>query len=269
MPAVILMRGGGDLASGVALRLVRVGLRVVISELAQPLAVRRLVSFSEAVYTGEITVEDVTARLADDFEMAQGILEKGQIAVLVDPSAQALSFFTPPIIIDARMTKRAPDLGKDAAALTIGLGPGFIAGENCHAAIETNRGHRLGRVIWEGTPQPDTGVPDGVANKRLERVLRAPADGVLKTYAAICDHVEAGALVAKVGNEPVKAPFPGVLRGLLRADLQVWRGLKIGDLDPRDDPSYCTLVSDKSLAIAGGVLEAILSQPDFRLSIWD
>lgn len=269
MPAVILLRGGGDLASGVALRLARVGFRIVITELSQPLAVRRLVSFSEAIYTGETTVEDITARLADNFEMAGAILEKGQIPVLIDPAAEALSFFSPVVMIDARMTKRPPDLGKDAARLVIGLGPGFIAGENCHAAIETNRGHRLGRVIWEGTPQPDTGIPDGVANKGVERVLRAPADGVLATCAAICDHVETGAVVAKVRDEPVRAPFPGVLRGLLRAGLPVRKGLKIGDLDPRDDPSYCTLVSDKSLAIAGGVLEAILARPDLRTSLWD
>ena len=266
---IVLLRGGGDLASGVALRLFRAGIQVVITELSQPLAVRRLVSFAEAVYSGEITVEEVTARAAKDFEHAHRILNGGLIPVLIDPEAESRYDFDPMVLVDARMTKRAPDLGMDAAALVVGLGPGFIAGKNCHAAVETNRGHRLGRVIWQGAPQTDTGTPDSVANHRSERVLRAPADGVLRAQAEIRDHLEPGDLIADVRGEAIRAPFRGVLRGLLHSGLVVRSGLKVGDVDPRDDPNYCTLVSDKALAIGGGVLEAILSRPDLRPYLWD
>lgn len=266
---IVLMRGGGDLASGVAVRLFRAGFQVVITELQQPLAVRRLVSFAEAVYRREITVEEVTASLAEDPEHARQILSSGQIPVLIDPQAQSRFFFDPKVMVDARMTKRAPDLGMEAAAFVIGLGPGFIASENCHAAVETNRGHRLGRVIWRGALQPDTGLPESVAGQRAERVLRAPADGKLEARAEICDHLECGDLIAEVDGQAIRAPFHGVLRGLLHSGLAVRSGLKVGDLDPRDDPSYCTLVSDKSLAVGGGVLEAILARPDLRPHLWD
>jgi xanthine dehydrogenase accessory factor len=265
----VLIRGGGDLASGVALRLFRAGFQVIITELPQPMAVRRLVSFGEAVYSGEITVEEVTAQRAKDYEHAREILSGAQIPVLIDPEAESRDHFDPRVLVDGRMTKRAPDLGMDAAALVIGLGPGFVAGKNCHAAVETNRGHRLGRVIWQGAPQTDTGTPDSVANHRAERVLRAPADGIFRTQAKICDHLEPGDLIAEIHGEAIRAPFRGVLRGLLHSGLVVRSGLKVGDLDPRDDPSCCTLVSDKALAVGGGVMEAILSRPDLRPHLWN
>jgi xanthine dehydrogenase accessory factor len=250
-------------------RLFRAGFQVIITELPQPLAVRRLVSFAEAIYRGETTVEGVTARLAEDPKQARRILSSGQTPVLIDPRAEARYLFDPMVMVDARMIKRAPELGMGAAALVIGLGPGFIAGENCHAAVETQRGHRLGRVIWQGALQPDTRIPDSVAGHRAERVLRAPADGILKARAEICDHLEPGDLIAEVDGGAIRAPFRGVLRGLLHSGLGVRSGLKVGDLDPRDDPSYCSLVSDKALAVGGGVLEAILARPDLRLHLWD
>ena len=268
---IVLIRGGGDLASGVALRLHRIGLRVVISELPQPLAVRRLVCFSEAVYTGEWGVEGVTARRVTDPTdtlRALQVLSKGHIAVLVDPHGEAVKHLHPHVVVDARMTKQPVPLMSERVNLIIGLGPGFVAGENCHAAVETNRGHMLGRVIWQGAPEPNTGEPDVVANKRNERVLRAPADGELVTHAEICDHVEPGQQVAEVAGQPLLSSFKGVLRGLLRPGVPVTTGLKIGDVDPRDDPRYCTLVSDKSLAIGGGVLEAMLSRPELRPYLW-
>jgi xanthine dehydrogenase accessory factor len=269
MNGLVLIRGGGDLASGVALRLARVGLRVLITELPRPLAVRRLVSFCDAVYSGEIKVEDVIAQRAEDFEAVEKILKLNRIPVLIDPEVKSLSHFQPLVLVDGRMTKMAPDLGRQAAPLVIGLGPGFIGGENCHAAIETNRGHRLGRVLWEGAPQANTGTPDSVGRYGSERVLRAPAHGPLKTKAEICDQVEMGELIAEVDGIPIHAPFKGVLRGLLRDGLPVKKGLKIGDLDPRNDPSFCRLVSDKSLAIGGGVLEAMLTRSGIRAHLWD
>ncbi len=275
MPALIIIRGGGDLASGVALRLHRAGFRLIITELPQPLVVRRLVSFAEAVYSGETVVEDIIGRRAENLSHAQELIGQGVIPVLVDPSAEVLSIVNsnsstkgPTILIDGRMTKHPPDLGLDSASLVIGLGPGFTAGENCHAVIETNRGHSLGRVIWHGTAEMDTGLPESVAERRAERVLRAPAAGVLHTYAEICDKLEPGQRVAEVDGQPVLAPFRGVLRGLLHSGLQVVPGLKIGDVDPRNDPAACRLVSDKALAVGGGVLEAVLSRPEIRMHLW-
>ncbi len=269
MSALILLRGGGDLASGVAYRLYRAGMRVVISELPRPRAVRRAVSFAEAVYAGEQTVEGVTARRALPDEIAD-VLRRGEIPVVVDPDADILGDprFPFAVLVDGRMTKRPPDRGMDAASLVIGLGPGFVAGVNCHAAIETNRGHLLGRVYWRGAPQEDTGIPEEVAGRRAERVLRAPAEGVLIARGNIGEHFEPGQVIAEVAGQAVLATFPGVLRGLMHPGLRVRRGEKIGDLDPRDDPTYCTLISDKSLAIGGGVLEAILSRPDLRSRLW-
>ena len=267
MPVRVLIRGGGDLASGVALRLYRVGFHILITELSQPKVVRRLVSFAEAIYQGEIIIEGVKAQEAPDADSALKMISGGLIPVLVDPDASSRESFQPAVMVDARLTKRAPDLGREAAPLVIGLGPGFIAGVNCHAAIETNRGHFLGRVIWNGAPEADTGIPDTVAGHREDRVLRAPVNGVFYAQAAIGDMVESGEAIAQVDGHQILAPFNGVLRGLLHSGLSVPAGLKVGDLDPRNDPRYCTLVSDKSLAVGGGVMEAILSRPEIRLNL--
>ncbi|NUM44847.1 MAG: EF2563 family selenium-dependent molybdenum hydroxylase system protein [Anaerolineales bacterium] len=266
MTNILLIRGGGDLASGVALRLHRAGIRVLITELAHPLAVRRTVSFAEAVYRGEITIEGVTARRADSPEHALQILQSGDIPVLIDPptTIRHASGITHHILIDARLTKRPPDLGMDAAPLVIGLGPGFIPGENCHAAIETQRGHTLGRVLWDTPPTSDTRQPEGDPR----RVLRAPAEGIFRSHVEIGDHVELGQPLANVAGEPISAPFAGIVRGLLHPGLHVTRGMKLGDVDPRDDPAYCYQVSDKALAIGGGVLEAVLTRPDIRAHLW-
>lgn len=254
----ILLRGGGDLASGTAARLHRIGCRVLITELHQPLVIRRKASFAEAVFSGEVTLEGITARLAGDFGEAKKILEGADIAVLRDPQGAVLADYQPDVLIDGRVTKKPPDIGMDAAPLVIGLGPGFTAGENCHAVIETLRGPTLGRVIWEGQAIKNTGIPAPVKGKGKERALRAPASGVLVVHAEIGDHLKEGDLVAEVAGKPVLAPFKGVLRGIVHEGLAVKRGLKIGDVDPRDDPALCALISDRSLAVAGGVLEAVL-----------
>jgi xanthine dehydrogenase accessory factor len=271
MSFIVLILGGGDLASGVALRLHRVGLRVAITELPQPLAVRRLVSFAEAVYEGEWTVEGVTARRVVDHTDTLKILQvfaKRQIPILIDPTAESRLSLRPTVIVDARMTKRTPELGRHDASLMIGLGPGFVAGINCHTAIETNRGHAMGRVIWDGSTEPDTGIPESVGGSDSNRVLRAPASGLVDSHVQIGDHLDVGELVAMVNGQPVHAPFNGVLRGLVHPSLAVEKGTKIGDVDPRDDPRLCNLVSDKSLAVGGGVLEAILTRPNLRPLLW-
>lgn len=268
MPSTILIRGGGDLASGVAMRLHRAGIRVLITELPEPLVIRRMASFAQAVYTREYTLEGITARRAVDWQEIHHAWEAGQIPVSVDPRAQAVAEAKPIVLVDARMTKKPPGLGMDAAPLVIGLGPGFVAGENCHVVVETLRGHSLGRVIWNGPPQPNTGVPGTVGGHQADRVLRAPADGVLEAYAAIGDHLASGQVVAEVAGEPICAAFKGTLRGLIQPGLWVNKGLKVGDVDPRADPSYCTTISDKALAIGGGVLEAVLTRPGIRSILW-
>ena len=268
---IVLIRGGGDLASGVALRLYHIGFKVIITELAQPLSVRRKACFAEAIYANETTVEGITARLVTDLGDSLRILQlftKGRIPVLIDPDAKSAQSVHPGVIVDARMTKQPPEPLRHTAKLYIGLGPGFLAGVNCHAAIETQRGPCLGRVLWEGAPLPDTGTPEAIGEYSLERVLRAPVDGELLAHAQIGDHLEPGQLVAEVGGAQVMAPFKGVLRGLLHPGIQVQQGVKIGDVDPRDDPALCALVSDKALAVGGGVLEAILSRVELRHHLW-
>lgn len=265
MTLIALLRGGGDLASGVACRLARSGAQVVITELEQPRAVRRLVSFSQAVYDGQIMVEGVQARRVEGLHAVRETLERGEIAVVVDPPAAIHSFLRPHLLVDGRMTKRAPEPELHMAALVVGLGPGFTAGVDCHAVIETKRGAFLGRVYWEGTAEADTGQPETVQGHQGDRVIRAPADGVLTTHARLGEHLEPGQPVCSVDGRVVSAPFAGNLRGLLMPGLSVTCGEKIGDLDPRDDPRLARLVSDKALAIGGGVLEAVLSRPELRI----
>jgi xanthine dehydrogenase accessory factor len=268
MPSLVLIRGGGDLATGVAVRLLRSGLRLVITELPEPLAVRRTVAFAETVYSGELTIEGITARRLTDPSDSLGLLTvlgRQQVPVLIDPDCTCARSLRPAVIVDGRMTKRPPEPIGYVPQLYIGLGPGFSAGENCQAVIETRRGHTLGRVFWQGGPDPDTGQPEGDPH----RVLRAPVEGELSALAEIGQHLEAGQPVAEVAGQVVAAPFKGVLRGLLHPGLKVKRGLKIGDVDARDDPRLCQLVSDKSLAIGGGILEAILSKPELRRLLWE
>ncbi len=285
-PALVLLRGGGDLATGIALRLHRAGIKVVITELEQPLAVRRSVSFAEAIYEGVQAVEGVTARRVEPGQV-QAVLDADEIPVLIDPDAEILRsslYFV--VLLDARLAKTPPRPLPIDIPLHVGLGPGFHAGVNCHAAIETRRSHTLGRVYWNGAAQPDSGLPEGDPR----RVLRAPADGVLRAKAKIGDHVAEGDVLAVIepvppGNQSISAddaqalrsalsdievtsPLKGALRGIIRDGIHVTRGLKIGDVDPRDDPRACSLVSDKSLAIGGAALEAVLTRPDIREKLW-
>jgi xanthine dehydrogenase accessory factor len=261
------------------LRLHRAGLRVVVCELPEPLAVRRLVSFAEAINLGRWSVEGVEARKVDHPENILEIhelLSHAAVPVIVDSNGDAVRTLNASIVVDGRMKKQQLVSSPHSNGMLIGLGPGFTAGVNCDAVIETNRGHYLGRVLWSGSAQADTGIPEGVVGYRRERVLRASQDGILQTAVAIGDHVEQGALVAEIvasgGTEisaRIEAPFPGVVRGLLRSGTAVVQKLKVGDIDPRDEPAFCASVSDKALAVGGGVLEAILSQPELRSRLWN
>jgi xanthine dehydrogenase accessory factor len=261
---LILLRGGGDLASGVALRLYRCGLKLVIAELAQPLAVRRAVSFAEAVFEDEHTVEGVSARLVKRDQLSAA-LESGVIPVIVDADADILSLLPFLVVIDARLIKQAPAPLPSPVPLHIGVGPGFHAGQDCDAVIETRRSHTLGRVYWHGTTQADSGQPEGDPR----RVLRAPVDGVLLASRKIGEHVEEGEVIARINDQyPVFSEIKGVLRGIIRDGSTVTKRLKIGDVDPRDNEAACYLVSDKALAIGGGVLEAVLHRKEIREQLW-
>lgn len=261
---LILIRGGGDLGTGVAARLWRSGFAVVVAEIAQPRAVRRLVALAQAVYAGRVEVEELHGVRVESADAARRALESGLIPVVVDPEAEIRRRLEPAALVDGRMRKTPPELGMDGAPWVIGLGPGFTAGKDCHAVVETHRGHSMGRVVWEGKALPDTQIPESVAGVDVDRVLRAPADGVLRARLDLGSLVRKDELVADVDGSALVAPFDGALRGLLHDGLEVKRGEKIGDLDPRADASYCRLISDKSLAVGGGVLEALLSRPEIR-----
>lgn len=258
MDMLVYMRGAGDLATGIALRLHRAGFEVVCADIAEPTCIRCTVAFSEAIRLGETRVEGVRARLARDAREARAIASSGDIAIVVDPAAEMASELGPDAAVDAILAKKNLGTTIDMAPVVIGVGPGFTAGVDCHAAVETKRGHYLGRALYEGSPIANTGVPGIIAGHGAERVLRAPADGVFEPLAAIGDEVRAGDVVARVGGVPMPATIDGVLRGLLAPGIRVARGMKFGDIDPRGDASFCDTVSDKASAVGGGVLEAIL-----------
>lgn len=264
---LVVIRGAGDLASGVAARLARSGFGVVLTEIAQPLALRRLVAFAEAVYQGRTRVEELEGVRIESPAQAAEVLESGGLAVLVDPAARCVERLRPLALIDARMRKRPPESEAPSAPLRLGLGPGFTAGLDCEAVIETRRGHSLGRVIWQGAAAADSGVPEPVAGVDRARVLRAPAAGVVQGVAPLGAVVQQGALIGHVGAAEVRAPFDGALRGFLHDGLSVEAGAKIGDLDPRADPRHCREISDKALAVGGGALEALLSRAAVRAAL--
>ena len=258
MDPIIIIRGAGDLATGVAIRLFRSGFRLVMIELEQPLTVRRTVSFSEAIYTGFTHVEDVKARRIDSIDdMPTSFLNK-DIPILVDEKLGILDANRSqyPVLIDARMEKKPPETNyMNILPLVIGIGPGFTAGLDCHAVIESSRGHFLGHVYRKGTAHSDTGQPAGDP----ARILRAPVDGTMITMAEIGDILVPGQVIARIEGQTILAPFSGLLRGLIHSGVHVQKGLKIGDVDHSTNLDLCRFVSDKAMAIGGSVLEVILS----------
>lgn len=255
---LVLIKGAGDIASGIALRLWRSGFQVVMTELPQPTVIRRKVAFAEAVYEGETEVEGVKACLAKSAEEAKGLLKDGVIPVLVDPQAECRRQLNPQVIVDAILAKKNLGTYRGQAPLVIGCGPGFSAGGDVDLVIETMRGHYLGRVIRQGCALPNTGMPGAIEGYAEERVLRAVAEGTFEGVREIGELVQEGEVVAFVSGQPVRARIGGVLRGILRSGLPVHKGMKVGDVDPRGKVEYCFTVSDKALAIGGGVLEGIL-----------
>ena len=258
---LIVVRGGGDIATGVVWRLHHAGFRVLVTELSSPLSIRRTVSLSTAISEGQIEIEGLVGRRCESNTAVHRCWELGEIPLIVAPMLSDIDLDDRmTAVIDGRLAKRPLDTTIADAPLVIGLGPGFIVGEHCHAVIETMRGHRLGRVLLEGSAQPNTGSPGVIEGKSSERVLRATQHGTVEWYAAIGDWVEVGTVMGAIHGVrvvEVKAPFTGMIRGLITPDTQVSNGVKIADVDPRNDPSACHQISDKALAIGGGVVEAL------------
>ena len=263
MKDLIIVRGGGDLATGTIYKLKKSGFPVLILETGDPSAIRRNVAFSEAVYLGEQTVEDMTCCRANSLQQAEMFLREGKLAILVDPAGDAIAALKPMAVVDAIIAKRNLGTTRSMAPITVALGPGFTAGEDVDAVIETKRGHNLGRVIWHGSAVPNTGVPGMIGGYGKERVIHAPAKGILRNVKKITDSVEKGDVIAVIemedGTVPVEAALSGILRGLIRDGYPVTKGFKIADIDPRaEEYDNCFTISDKARCIAGGVLEAIL-----------
>jgi xanthine dehydrogenase accessory factor len=265
MKDLIIVRGGGDLATGTIYKLKKSGFPVLILEVANPSAIRRNVAFCEAVYQGQQTVEDMTCYKAESLDQAQAFLAQGKLTVLVDPAGEAIPRLQPLAVVDGILAKKNLGTNRTMAPITIGLGPGFTAGEDVDAVIETKRGHNLGRVLWSGSAAPNTGIPGIIGGYGKERVIHCPAKGILRNVKKITDTVSKGQIIAvvetDVGTVPVEATLDGILRGLIRDGYPVTPGFKIADIDPRlDELDNCFTISDKARCIAGGVLEAILQR---------
>lgn len=255
---LVLIRGAGDLATGIALRLFRSHLRVVMTDLPQPTAIRRTVCFSQAILYESYTVEDVTAVHARTQQDVRRILSGGQIPVLADPQASCQTWLRPDVLVDAILAKKNLGTAITDAPLVIGVGPGFCAGRDCHAVVETMRGHTLGRVIRQGEPLPNTNIPGLIGGFAGERVMRAPDDGIFHQLLDIGAHVQPGDIAGTVNGKPMRCTIAGVVRGILPEGTPVHKGMKSGDVDPRGKEEYCATASDKAIAIGGGVLQAIL-----------
>jgi xanthine dehydrogenase accessory factor len=263
---IVCIKSAGEMATAVAWRLYMANIReIIMLESPRPLAVRRKVSFCEAVFDGMQTVENVSADICHDVEGVHGIWREGKIAVAVDPTWHMLKQIKAGVVVDAILAKQNLGTTMSEARLVVGLGPGFIAGQDVHMVVETNRGHNLGRIIESGSAEPNTGIPGSIGGYSEERVLRAPADGRFCTTRRIGDKVKKGDVLGTVQDMKISANVGGVVRGLLRSNSQVRLGLKIGDIDPRGIKNYCFTISDKARAISGSVLEAVLrAAPPYR-----
>lgn len=253
----ILIKGAGDLATGIAYECWLAGHEIIMTETAVPLAVRRAVSFSRAVYEGEAKVEDATGILVRNFEEAKKVIEGRNIAVIVDEHADIRKEYRPDVLVDGIMAKKNIGTSIGDAPVVVAIGPGFEAGVDCHYVIETQRGKTLGHVIRKGCAIPNTGVPGEVGGYTRERLIQASADGRMEPVAQIADVVKKGQIVARTGGVPVYARMSGIVRGMLQEGVEVKKGLKIGDIDAREVEAYCYQISDKARRIGQGVLEAI------------
>ncbi|MGL5256528.1 MAG: selenium-dependent molybdenum cofactor biosynthesis protein YqeB [Proteocatella sp.] len=254
----VLIKGSGDLATGVACRLFESGFSIIMTEIPNPTAIRRTVAFSEAVYNGRASVEGIEAVLCNNLSECKTVLSTNKIAVVIDETASIKDQWEPDIIVDAILAKVNLGMRIDDAPITIGVGPGFTAQKDCHCVVESQRGHYLGKCIYEGSAAPNTGIPGNIGGYAIERVIKSPAEGIFKEVNHVGDYVKKDDVIAYVNEVPVLATIDGILRGQLKSGLNVHLGMKIGDIDPRAEQKHCFSVSDKARSIGGGVLEAIM-----------
>jgi len=257
---IVVIKGAGEMATGIAHRLYMSHIRqIVMTEIPEPISVRRTVAFSEVVYDGEMTAEGVHAELIQSVDKVQDIWQKKKIAVIVDPKWTIVSILKPDIVIDAIMAKKNLGTKKTEASFVLGVGPGFTAPTDVHAVVESNRGHNLGRVFYDGAAEPHTGIPGPTMGYTSERVLRSPHTGLVKHVKILGDSVKKGEIVLYIDETPVNATIDGLLRGLIR-EIRVKDNEKIGDIDPRGVKEFCFTITEKARAIGGGVLEAIMHE---------
>ena len=254
----VVIRGGGDLGTGVAHTLFKNGYDILVLEIENPLVIRRKVAFAQALFDGQTVVEEVNAVNVHTKEDIPALWKEGIIPVMIDPACTMVKELHPEVLVDATVAKRNTGMHMDMAPLTIALGPGFKAGQDVDVVIETNRGNNLGKIIFEGYAEPNTGIPGAIEGYRKERVLRAPCDGIIHTVVDIGNKVKKGEIVCYVDKEAVRASIDGVVRGIIMNEMKVTNNLKIGDIDPRGIKDYCYTISDKARTIGKGVLEAIL-----------
>lgn len=256
---LIVVRGGGDIATGTIYKLFQCGFPLLVLEISNPSCIRRTISFCEAVFDHEVQVEGVMARKVSSVQEAFSVYEEGAVPVMIDPDGKSIKELSPFAVVDAILAKKNLGTTMEDAPIVLGLGPGFEAGKDVHAVIETQRGHNLGRVIYDGSASPNTGIPGVIAGYGKERVIHAPYEGVLHIEKQIGESVEQGEIIATIGGKPVTATIPGIVRGMLREGFYTTKGFKMADIDPRlAEKENCHRISDKARCVAGGVLEAIL-----------
>ncbi len=256
---LVIVRGGGDIATGIIQKLFRSGFKILILEINNPTAIRRTVCLSEAVVDGSATVEDMTCKLISSIDEMESVFQENKIPLIIDAKGECIKLLDPLAVVDGILAKKNLGTRIDMAPIVVGIGPGFEAGVDCHVVVETMRGHDLGRLIFQGSAKKNTGIPGNIMGYTEQRVIRAVSDGEIEVYKNIGDTVKVGDILGKIGDKEVIATIDGVLRGIIRNCFYVHKGMKIGDIDPRVlEKNNCFTISDKARAVGGGGLEAVL-----------
>lgn len=264
---IVLIKGAGDLATGIAYRLKKSGFDIVMTEINNPTTVRRTVAFSQAVFDNEIEIEGIKGIKVNNIDEIYIEISKGNIPIIIDEKANIIKELNPNVVVDAIIAKKNLGTSINDAPIVIGVGPGFEAKKDCHLVVETKRGHYLGKVIEEGSAIPNTGIPGDIGGYTKERIIRASNDGKIKPVVAIGDYVKKGDIVAYIDGIEVLAEIDGIVRGMLQEGIDVFKGMKSGDIDPRCEKNHCFTISDKARSIGGGVLEGILYMNNKKLNL--
>lgn len=255
---IVLIKGAGDLATGIAYRLKKSGFDIVMTEIDNPTTVRRTVAFSQAIFDNEIEIEGIKGIKVNNINEIHKEIKKGNIPIIIDKEANIIKKLKPKVVVDAIIAKKNLGTSINDAPIVIGVGPGFEAKKDCHLVIETKRGHYLGKVIEEGSAIPNTGIPGNIGGYTKERIIRASSNGKIRPVVKIGDYVKKGEVVAYIDGVEVLAEIDGIVRGMLQEGIEVFKGMKSGDIDPRCEKNHCFTISDKARSIGGGVLEAIM-----------